>query len=319
MTILVTGATGFIGQALVCELNNEGLDVVAAVRMYSEALSDMKVTQIISDLSPTSSWRNTLKNISVVIHAAARVHIMKESAADSLKEFRKINTVATLNLARQAAEAGVKRFIYISSIKVNGEGTEPNQVFRCTDTPMPMDAYAISKYEAEQGLLELAEKTGMEVVIIRPPLVYGPGVKANFYYLIKWLDKGVPLPLGAIYNQRSFVALDNLISLIVCCIDHPKATNEVFLISDGKDVSTTELCQKMANALAKKVYLFSIPLSLMRFVANMLGKADVTDRLFGTLIIDSTKARDLLDWKPVVTMEQELNKTVEAYRNEKTV
>jgi len=256
-------------------------------------------------------------DIDVVVHLAARVHIMNDDSSDPLAEFRKVNTDGTLNLARQAAESGVKRFIYLSSIKVNGEITETGQSFVPDDTFVPDDPYGLSKYEAEQGLLALAKETNMEVVIIRPPLVYGPGVKANFHSMMRWIYKGVPLPFGAVYNQRSLVALDNLVSFIIHCIDHPKAANGVFLISDGEDVSTTELLQKVAKAFDKKAILLPVPVSLMKFVSKLLGKADVANRLFGSLQVDSSKARDLLGWKPVITMDGQLKKTAEVYLQEK--
>jgi nucleoside-diphosphate-sugar epimerase len=248
-----------------------------------------------------------------VIHTAARVHIMDDSAADPLTEFRKVNTAGTLNLARQAADAGVKRFIFISSIKVNGEMTLVDQPFKPNDNYIPTDPYGLSKYEAEQGLLTIAKETGMEVVIIRPPLVYGPEVKANFSSMMKWINRGVPLPFGYINNQRSLVALDNLVDFIIHCIDHPKAVNEVFLISDGEDVSTSILLRKVAKAFGKKPKLIPVPVWLMTLAAKLIGKGDVATRLFGSLQVDSSKARELLGWKPVITMDEQLKKTAEAY------
>lgn len=185
----------------------------------------------------------------VVIHSAARVHVMDEQSADPLAEFRKMNVDGTLNLARQAAAAGVRRFIFISSIKVNGEGTVLGKPYTAMDTPSPQDPYGISKMEAEQGLRQIAQDTGMEVVIIRPVLVYGPGVKANFRSMVNWMNKGVPLPLGSIYNKRSMVALDNLVDLVVTCIDHPAAANQTFLESDGEDLSTTEMLRRIIGSL----------------------------------------------------------------------
>ncbi|WP_291346906.1 NAD-dependent epimerase/dehydratase family protein [Desulfobacula sp.] len=256
-------------------------------------------------------WSKALDGIDVVIHTAASAHIMNDSAADPLAEFRKVNTAGTLKLARQAVAAGVRRFVFISSVKVNGEKTGRQvegvrRSFSEEDVPEPQDAYAVSKYEAEQGLMAIAEETELEVVIIRPPLVYGPGVKANFRLLMKWVQRGVPLPLGAVHNKRSFVALDNLVNFIIHCMDHPKAANEVFLISDEEDVSTTELLQKMARAFGKRSLLLPVPVGLMTFVAGLLGKRNVADRLFGSLQVDSSKARDLLGWKPVVSMDRAL-------------
>jgi nucleoside-diphosphate-sugar epimerase len=239
--------------------------------------------------------------------------------ANPLEEFRKVNTGATLQLAKQAAESGVKRFIFLSSIKVNGEMTSLGEPFKPDDNFVPVDPYGLSKYEAEQGLLALAKETDMEVVIIRPPLVYGPGVRANFASMMFWMKKGVPLPFGVIHNKRSLVALDNLVSFIIRCIDHPKAANEIFLISDNEDVSTTQLLSKVAKAYGKKACLIPVPVSWMKFAARLIGKADVANRLFSSLQVDSAKARDLLGWKPVVTMDEQLKKIADAASNEKTI
>jgi nucleoside-diphosphate-sugar epimerase len=243
---------------------------------------------------------------------------MNDDCDDSLAIYREANTASTLNLAKQAAQAGVNRFVFISSIKVNGEMTRPGNSFLPEDNHVPTDHYGLSKYEAEQGLLQIAEETGMEVVIVRPPLVYGPGVKANFASMMRWVNKGVPLPFGLVDNQRSLVALDNLVDLIALCADReksPKAANQVFLISDGEDVSTTQLLQKVAKAFNKKAFLLPIPVWLMTFVAKILGKGDVANRLFGSLQVDSSKARDLLGWKPVTTIDEQLQKTAESFKN----
>lgn len=320
--ILVTGATGFVGQNLVNSLLRENRQVRACVRRQHKDYLDSPIVELflVEDLSEALNWEKALKDISVVIHTAARVHIMDDSAADPLTEFRKVNTAGTLNLARQAAKLEVKRFIFISSIKVNGDMTSIDQPFKPNDDYIPTDPYGLSKYEAEQGLLAIEKETDMEVVIIRPPLVYGPGVKANFSSMMKWIRRGVPLPLGAIHNQRSLVALDNLVDFIIHCIDHPKARNEVFLVSDGEDVSTTELLKKVAKAFGKPPHLLPIPVSLMTFAAALIGKKTVADRLFGSLQVDSSKARDLLGWKPVITMDEQLTKTAEAYiDNEKNL
>jgi UDP-N-acetyl-alpha-D-quinovosamine dehydrogenase len=317
--ILVTGATGFVGQVVVEKLITAGHDVRACSRRHAINFhSSVDVIQS-GDLSGDTDWNRVLQDVNIVIHLAARVHMMADLANDPLTEFREVNTDATLNLARKIAEAGVKRFVFISSIKVNGEDTNNGSKFSPDDVHVPTDPYGLSKYEAEQGLLALAKETGMEVVIIRPPLVYGPSVRANFLSMMKWINKGVPLPLGAVHNQRSLVALDNLVSFIIHCANHPKAANEIFLISDNEDVSTTELLNKVANAFGKKALLLPIPVSWMRFVANLIGKAGVADRLFGSLQVDSSKARELLNWKPVITMDEQMKKTAEAYLNEKTV
>jgi nucleoside-diphosphate-sugar epimerase len=324
MNILVTGATGFVGRALVNHLIKTGHKVISLSRKQTNLLPT-EVEQLIcsmeSLLDDTQSSRKQLKhqlqNIDVVIHLAARVHMMQEKAVNPLQEFRLVNCDTSLALAKMAAVAGVKRFIFISSIKVNGELTEKNYPFQPNDVFIPVDPYGLSKYEAEQGLLELAQEADMEVVIIRLPLVYGPGVKANFVSMMNWVNKSIPLPFGAIDNQRSLVALDNLVSFIIHCIDHPKAANEIFLISDGEDVSTTELLRKVARAFGKKPRLVPVPVKWMKVIATLLGKEDLANRLFGSLQVDSSKARQLLGWKPVITMDEQLQKTVDAYLNKK--
>jgi len=307
--ILVTGSTGFIGRGLAAALLRSDYLVKGTVRSAQgnkELVESGAQVFVTGEIDEWTDWSEALDGIDVVVHLAARVHMMDDLVDDPLAEFRKVNTAGTLNLARQAAAAGVKRFVFISSIKVNGELTTLNHPFTPDDTFIPNDPYGLSKHEAEQGLLAIPEETGMEVVIIRPPLVYGPGVKANFRLLMKWVQRGVPLPLGAVHNKRSFVALDNLVSFIIHCMDHPRAANEVFLISDGEDVSTTELLQKMARAFGKRSFLLPVPVGLMTFAAGLLGKKDVADRLFGSLQVDSSKARDLLGWEPVVSMDEGL-------------
>jgi nucleoside-diphosphate-sugar epimerase len=311
MKILVTGATGFVGSEVAKQLLAKDLDVIATVRSDNSALPEGVQRFVAGDFAEPINWASALPDVDVIIHTAARVHIMDDSVVDPLTEFRKVNVDGTLNLARQAVEAGVKRFIFISSIKVNGEMTLVDQPFKPNDNYKPTDPYGLSKYEAEQGLLAIAEEAGMEVVIIRPPLVYGPNVKANFSAMMKWINRGVPLPFGAIDNQRSLVALENLVSFIIHCIDHPQAANEVFLISDGEDVSTTTLLRKVAFAFGKKPNLIPVPVGLMTFVAKLVGKGDIANRLFGSLQVDSSKARDLLGWQPVVTMDEQLAKMVE--------
>nr|HIL76221.1 SDR family oxidoreductase [Rhodospirillales bacterium] len=315
--VLVTGASGFVGSSLLGGLQGLNYELVATSRKplhYTAGIREVLVNAI----DAKTDWADALLGCDIVIHCAARVHIMNDDVSDSLSAFREVNAAGALELARQAADAGVKRFVFLSSIKVNGELTE-GEPFAPEDKFIPTDPYGLSKYEAEQGLLALAKETGMEVVIIRPPLVYGPGVRANFASMMKWVNKGVPLPLGAVHNQRSLVALDNLVSFIIHCIDHPKAANKVFLISDGEDVSTTELLKKVAKAFDKRAFLLPIPVSWMTFAAKLIGNADVASRLFGSLQVDSSKARELLGWEPVITMDEQLKKTAEAYLNEKTV
>ena len=239
---------------------------------------------------------------------------MNDSAKGSLNEFRKVNVEGTLNLARQAADAQAKRFIFISSIKVNGESTDPGKPFTVEDQPNPMDPYGISKWETEVGLHQVAKETGLEVVVIRPPLVYGPGVRANFLRMMRWINSGAPLPLGAIHNKRSLVALDNLVDLIVTCIEHPAAANQTFLAGDGEDLSTTELLQRIGKALGKPARLIPFPASMLTFVASLLGKWDVAHRLCGSLQVDISKARTLLGWEPPVSLDEGLRKVAEDFK-----
>jgi nucleoside-diphosphate-sugar epimerase len=309
--ILLTGATGFVGQALLgrfLELNPH--KVTLALR--SAISFDRCTSHVVGDFSNATDWSAALSNQQVVIHAAARAHIMKDEVSDPLAEYRRVNVDGTLNLANQASAAGVKRFIFISSIKVNGEQTTLGQPFRADDTPVPEDAYGISKWEAEQGLQQLASKTGMEVVIIRPPLVYGPGVKGNFASLFKLVSKGLPLPLGAIHNQRSLVAVDNLVDLIITCINHPAAANQVFLAGDGHDLSTTELLRGVAWAMGKPSRLIPVPASLLMMGATLIGKKAMVQRLLGSLQVDISKARDLLGWEPPISVEEGLRRCFES-------
>lgn len=259
-----------------------------------------------------TDWARVLEQgVDVVVHCAARAHVMHDELANPLTEYRRVNVQGTENLARQAAAAGVRRFVFISSVKVNGEATQPGQPFTPADAPAPQDDYGLSKHEAEQALWQVARDTGMEVVIIRPPLVYGPGVKGNFARMVQWVRQGVPLPLGAVHNRRSLVALDNLVDFITLCASperSPQAANQTFLVSDGDDVSTTELLRRVAHAYGVPVRLLPVPVGLMRGAARLLGKTAVADRLLGSLQVDASKARDLLGWTPPVTMHEQLRK-----------
>jgi UDP-glucose 4-epimerase len=260
------------------------------------------------DLEPSTDWTVALEGVAVVVHCAARVHVMADTATNPLEEFRRVNVQGTLNLAQQAAAAGVRRFVFVSSIKVNGEATQLGCLFTADDAPAPLDAYGVSKMEAEQGLREIALQTGMEVVIIRPPLVYGPGVKANFAAMMRWLRRGVPLPLGAIHNQRSLVALDNLVDLIVVCLTHPAAANQTFLVSDGEDVSTTGLLRRMGQALGHPARLIPVPVSWLKLAAALVGKQDVAQRLCGSLQVDIEKTQRLLGWAPPLSLDEGLRR-----------
>jgi len=320
MKVLVTGATGFIGSALIEYLANiQRFTVVGMMRLNNDCNISTTVEFRLGEVGSLNKLDINLSDINVVVHTAGRVHIMNDGSSNSIEDFRRMNTAGTLYLARLAADSGVKRFVFLSSIKVNGEMTRPGYPFTPCDVYVPDDPYGLSKYEAEQGLLALAKETGMEVVIIRPPLVYGPGVKANFASMMKWMSRSIPLPFGAIHNKRSLVALDNLVSFISLCADwekSPKAANQVFLISDGEDVSTTQLLRKVGEAFnhkspsSMKVWLVPVPVSIMTFFAKLLGKGDVANRLFSSLQVDSSKARDLLGWKSVVSMDQQLAKMI---------
>lgn len=307
MKLLLTGATGFLGNRIATALHSKpDVNLTAAVRRRTE-ISAAHIVEV-QDLDANTDWSTALTGQQVVIHAAARAHIMKDEVADPLAEYRRVNVDGTLNLARQAATAGVKRFIFISSINVNGEQTPLGRPFTADDIVTPKSFTGISKWEAEQGLQQLASETGMEVVIIRPPLVYGPGVKGNFASMTKLVAKGLPLPLGAIHNQRSLVAVDNLVDLIITCIDHPAAANQVFLAGDGQDLSTTELLRGVARAMDKPSRLIPVPSSLLMLGAALLGKKAVAQRLLGSLQVDISKARNLLGWEPPVSVEEGLKR-----------
>jgi|APSaa5957512535_1039671.scaffolds.fasta_scaffold12232_2 nucleoside-diphosphate-sugar epimerase len=314
MTILVTGAPGFVGRALIDELlANSDYKIFAAVRKLVSNFPSVVEQWKFDGISATTDWNYALQGIDCIIHTAARVHIMSDTANDPREEFREINTKGTLNLARQASESDVKRFVYISSIKVNGESTQLDMPFIEDNKFVPTDPYALSKYEAELGLLELAKKTQMEVVIIRPPLVYGPGVKANFQSMMKWLYKGVPLPFGSIHNKRSLVALDNLVNFIITCIDHPAAANQVFLVSDGEDLSTTQLLSRVAIALGKKPRLLPVNQQMLELGLKLVSKKDLAQRLCSSLQVDISKAEKLLNWTPPVSVDEGLRKTAEHF------
>ena len=312
MKVLVTGASGFVGSALCAHLVAKGHAVRGSVRNTQGKPLPGVEYQIVSDMSIGANWREVLTDINVVVHCAARVHVMKEASVDPLAAFREVNVKGTACLAEQAVDRGAKRFIYISSIKVNGETTSGHP-FKADDTPAPEDPYGISKWEAEQVLREIAEKTGLEVVIIRPPLVYGPGVRANFLRLMQGIMSGVPLPLGAIDNRRSLVALDNLVDLIEDCLNNPQAINQTFLVSDGDDLSTKALFQRTAVALGRPVRLIPVPVSLLWAMARLFGKSDFAQRLCGSLQVDISKTRDRLSWSPPISVDEALHKTAKHF------
>lgn len=319
MSIFLTGASGFVGRAVLKSLQARDLLVRPVFRSEASAVDadlPLAVAVVRSSLDASTEWSDVLSDEDVVIHCAARVHVMSETSANPLADFRKVNVEGTLHLAQQAAEAGVKRFIFISSIKVNGEGTAPGKPYTAFDTPAPQDPYGVSKMEAEQGLREIAQQTGMEVVIIRPVLVYGPGVKANFRSMMNWLNKGVPLPLGAIHNKRSLVSLDNLVDLIVTCVDHPAAANQTFLVSDGEDLSTSEMLRRMAGALGKPARLLPVPAAMLECGAALLGKRAVAQRLCGSLQVDIRHTCETLNWSPPVSVDEGFRAAASAFLNE---
>jgi len=298
-TLAVTGATGFVGSSLCRVADGKGLRVRRALRQ-----DDGQGGVVVGDLGPDTDWSPALEGVDAVVHLAARVHVMDEEAEDPLAEFRLVNAAGTENLARQAAEAGVQRLVFLSTIKVNGESTPPGQSFTPDDPPNPQDPYAVSKYEAEQALRQVEKETGLEVVIIRPPLVYGPGVKGNFLRLIQLVQKGYPLPLGLVQNKRSLVAIDNLVDLIITCVKHPAAAGQTFLISDGEDLSTPELVRKIARAMGKKPRLVPVPLVMLRLAGRITGKSAEVERLLGSLQVDISGTREMLGWTPRISADE---------------
>jgi len=304
MKVLVTGASGFIGRGLVAYLSGRGCEAVPAVRRASRIPNEREL-----DLEDSDAWRAALEDCDSVVHLAGRAHVMCETAADPAQAFKTANVDNTLTVARYAAAAGVPRFVFLSSVKVNGERTQPGQCFHADDKPNPQDDYARSKLAAEEALFELAAQTGLEVVVIRPPLVYGPGVKGNFAQLIRWGTGRIPLPLGAIDNARSMIALDNLLQFVHLCADRaasPKAANQVFLVADGPAVSTTQLLKQLAAAYGRGPWLVPVPGTLLRWMSRLLGKSGTADKLLGSLVVSDEKARALLGWKPSMDPNEQL-------------
>lgn len=302
--ILVTGADGFVGSALTAALAARGIGARPAVRQARRA------GQVgVGEIGAATRWEAHLAGCDAVVHLAARVHVMRERARDPLAQFRAMNVEATLNLARQAARCGVPRFVFVSSVKVNGEasGARP---FRADDAPAPRDAYGVSKMEAEQALRGLAAETGIELAIVRPPLVYGPGVRANFRRLMQLVRMGWPLPFGAVDNRRSMVALDNLVDLLIACARQPAAAGRTFMVSDGEDVSSAELLRMLAAAMGRPSRLWRAPPALLAALAALCGQSAPAGRLLDSLQVDGGEARARLGWKPVVGMGRAIEQTV---------
>ena len=314
--VLITGANGFLGKEVTKILVKQGFGVRCAFRQakHPEFVNVLYESCLVGDIDITTKWQQALQNIDTVIHLAARVHVMKETEMDPLLEFRKINVEGTKRLASQAAAAGVKRLIFISSVKVNGEKTLEGP-FTEESTPKPCDPYGISKWEAEQELQRCSEKTGLELVIIRPPLIYGPGVGGNFLRLLNWVNKGFPLPLKRVNNARSLANVGNVADFILLCVKHNQAAGHTFFVTDGKDMSTSELINQLAEIMNRPSRSFSFPSGLIRTMAHLMGKGAEVERLLGSLQIDDSKARELLGWKSPVSVKEGLSQTVDWYKN----
>lgn len=317
MKILVTGANGFIGQHLVRKLTRESnYSPIAAIRSSQKNIFTDVPTKIVGDHGPETDWSTALGGVEVVVHAAARVHVIRDSAVNPLEEFRKVNVLGVTRLAEQALECGVRRFVYISSVKVNGESTKENVPFRECFDPVPLDPYAVSKLESERLLLQLAKKSNLEVVILRPPLVYGPGVSANFLRLIILVSKGVPLPLGMINNKRSLIGIRNFTDAIIRCLEHPNANGKTFLVSDNHDISTSELVRLIARSLNKSVILIPVPPTLLKLLGAVFGRGAEVDRLINNLAVDMSLINNDIGWFPPYSLEDEIRNTVNWFQRD---
>lgn len=313
--VLVTGANGFVGSQLCQMLADDGYKVRAA---YRKPCKDNNLYEqvVVDEIGHRTDWEEALQDVDYVIHLAARVHVMKETSDDPLTKFREVNLYGTTNLARQAAQSGVKRLVYISSIKVNGESTN-NHPFTADDEPSPADPYAISKAEAEAELLDISRQTGLEIAIIRPPLVYGPGVRGNFLRLLALVNRGIPLPLANINNARNMVSLTNMCDLLITCLEHPKAAGNVFLLSDGVSLSTSELIKMIAHAMGIRSRLFPFPLFLLKYMGFLIGQHGTISRLCGSLEVDIEKTQQYLDWIPPQPPDEGIQKAVEWFLENK--
>lgn len=313
--ILVTGANGFLGSALTRSLSGRhDYRVVGTVRSKHAAIEPDISLKIVGDLGPDTRWQETLAGIDVVIHTAARAHVLNEKSVNPQMEFTRVNVDGTLTLARHAGDAGVKRFIFISSIGVNGASTT-SEPFTEKMIPNPHAMYAVSKYEAELALIDLCHKMGMELTIIRPPLVYAANAPGNFARLLKIVRAGYPLPLASVKNQRSFIYLENLVDFISCCIEHPLAANETFIVSDGEDISTPQLIRTLAAGMNKSILLFPVPNFLLQAGSKLLGREPVYQQLCGSLQVDISKAKRLLDWAAPFPLKNALAITAEQFMN----
>lgn len=309
MKIGVTGASGFVGRALLHRLRREGRDFVPLVRKASGLPGE----RVVGEIDETTDWSGLLEDLDVIVHLASRVHKMADRAIDPLAEFRRVNRDGTAHLARQAAAQGIGRFIFISTVKVNGEATVEGRPYRAEDPPVPEAPYAISKLEAERAVVQISAASDMDFVIIRPPLVYGPAARGNFPSMVKWVRRGLPLPLGAATaNRRSLVGIDNLVDLICACLVEPNAANQTFLVSDGRDLSTSDLLRLIGAAAGRKVKLAYVPIRVLRAAAKVVGKTGAADRLLGSLQVDISKTEEMLGWHPPVPVEEGLRRAVQA-------
>ena len=309
MHVLLTGSTGFVGKALMSTLRTKRHEISAPMRAQSESSASLN-SFLVGDINAATNWSTVLQGADAVVHLAARVHVMRDTADNPLKEFRSVNTEGTLNLARQAAAAGIRRFIFLSTIGVNGNSTSHGKIFTETSASLPHDPYSVSKHEAEVGLRAISKSTGMKIVIIRPTLVHGNKAPGNFGKLTRLVAKGLPLPLASIDNRRSLVGIDNLVDFIITCLEHPAAANETFLVSDGEDLSTPDLIRRMARAMDRPARLLPVPKSVLMAAAAILGKRDMAQRLCGSLQVDISKSRTLLGWNPPVSVDEGLRRTV---------
>lgn len=317
MRVVVTGAAGFVGRYLCLALKKSGFQVLACILAPGQkgVLPEGVEVFITGDIDGSTDWHNILRKGDVLVHLAARVHVMCETAADPLEAFRRVNVAGTVNLARQAVAAGAKRFVFMSTIGVNGNNSE-ERAYVENDSPQPHNSYSVSKHEAEEELRRISSETDLEVVMIRAPLVYGPEAPGNFSSLIKTVGKGLPLPLASIRNRKSFLYVGNLVDALILCCNHPAAAGNTYLVSDGEDVSTPELIRRIADALGRPVHLFSLPPALMRLAGGVIGRTAAVNQLLGSLAVDDSKIRKELGWKPPFTMAEGLKETGEWYKRQ---